>query len=165
MYNVVTVMNNNAVEIKRLQATMEADPVVGRLMDAAETVEDMYKVAKRYVQIKMEDFRQTFNEAMDYLKGSKVQLDDEVMECVAGGFSWSKFWNVVKKVAISAVVVAAVVGACVVTGGVAGAVGGAIVGAVTATGAAAGATAGMVGGMLTGAALSGYHIYKGVKGE
>ena len=135
MYNVALVMKDRAAaaEIRNLQAYMEADPVVNRMMDAAETVEDMYEVAKRYIQIKFEDFRQAFNEAMDYLKGSKVELDDDVMECVAGGFSWGGLWNTLKKVAVAVAVGVAVVGACVVTGGVAGAVLGATVGAIAGT--------------------------------
>ena len=165
MYNVALVMKDRATaaEIKNLQAYMEADTVANKLMEAAETVEDMYEVAKRYIQIKFEDFRQVFNEAMDYFKGSKVELDDEVMECVAGGFSWSKLWNTVKKVAIAAAVGVAVVGACVVTGGVAGAVLGATVGAIAGTGVAAGATTGLIGGMIGGGLLSTYNIYKGAK--
>ncbi len=165
MYNVALVMKDRtaAAEIRNLQAYMEADTVVNKMMEAAETVEDMYEVAKRYIQIKFEDFRQVFNDAMDYFKGSKVELDDEVMECVAGGFSWGKFWNTFKKVAIAVAVGVVVVGASVVTAGVAGAVVGAAVGAVTTAGAAAGATTGLVGGMIGGALLSTYHMYKGAK--
>ncbi len=165
MYNVALVMKDRtaAAEIRNLQAYMEADTVVNKLMEAAETVEDMYEVAKRYIQIKFEDFRQAFNEAMDYLKGSKVELDDDIMECVAGGFSWGGLWNTLKKVAVAVAVGAVVVGACVVTGGVAGAVLGATVGAIAGTGVAAGATTGIIGGMITGGVLSAYNIYKGAK--
>ncbi len=167
MYNVAAVMNDSVAvaEIKRFQATMEADPVVGRLMEAAETVEDMYKVAKRYIQIKFEDFHQIFNEAMDYFKGSKVELDDEVMECVVGG-RW-KGWKIFKKIAMVAVAAAIAVGvvaAAAVTGGVAcglvGAAGafvhGFVTGSAITVGAALTSTAavgGAVGGAVAGAAL------------
>ncbi len=164
MYNVAAVMNDSVAvaEIKRFQATMEADPVVGRLMEAAETVEDMYKVAKRYIQIKFEDFHQIFNEAMDYFKGSKVELDDEVMECVVGG-RW-KGWKIFKKIAIAAAIAVGVVAAAALTGGVAGGLVGAagayvsgwVAGSAITVGAALTSTAavgGAVGGAVAGAAL------------
>ncbi len=164
MYNVAAVMNDSVAvaEIKRFQATMEADPVVGRLMEAAETVEDMYKVAKRYIQIKFEDFHQIFNEAMDYFKGSKVELDDEVMECVVGG-RW-KGWKIFKKIAIAAAIAVGVVAAAALTGGIAGGLVGAagayvsgwVAGSAITVGAALTSTAavgGAVGGAVAGAAL------------
>ena len=163
MYNVAAVMNDSVAvaEIKKLQAAMEADTVVGKLMDAAESVEDMYEVAKRYIQIKFEDFCQVFNETMDYLKGSKVELDDGTMECVVGGFSWRGLWNGVKKVAIAAAIGVAVVTVSAVTAGAAGAVIGAAAATIASTSVTTGALTGMglcgIGGIL----LSTRKMYEG----
>ena len=163
MYNVAAVMNDEAAaaEIKKLQAAMEADPVVGKLMDAAETVEDMYEVAKRYVEIKLEDFRELFSEAMDYFKGSKVELDDEVMECVAGGASWGGFWKVFKKVAVAAAIGLAVGAVCVATGGAAGAALGALGAYVAGSSVAGAAAGGFVTGAVTATCLGTYNMVKG----
>ena len=68
MMNMAMAMENADVrqQSKELLAKLEADPVVNGMMEAAETIEDMYEVAKRYVTMKLEDFRQLFEEAMDY---------------------------------------------------------------------------------------------------
>lgn len=138
---------------KELLAKLEADPVINGLMEAAETIEDMYEIAKRYVTMKLEDFRQLFEEAMDYYKGTKVELDDDTMEYVVGG-SWKSFWNTFKKVALTAVIVAGVGLLCAVTAGAAAAgvaaVAAVATGTAVGTAAATGAVTGAIGGAVAG---------------
>lgn len=155
MMNMAMAMENADVrqQSQELLAKLEADPVINGLMEAAETIEDMYEIAKRYVTMKLEDFRQMFEEAMDYYKGTKVELDDDTMEYVVGG-SWKSFWEGFKKVALVAVIAVGVGLACAATAGAAAA-GIATVGAVvagTAVGSAAvtGAVTGAIGGAAAG---------------
>lgn len=155
MMNMAMAMENADVrqQSKELLAKLEADPVVNGLMEAAETIEDMYEIAKRYVTMKLEDFRQLFEEAMDYYKNAKVELDDDTMEYVVGG-SWKSFWKTFKKVALTAVIVAGVGLACAATGGLAGAgigvAGAYVTGAALGSAAATGAVTGAIGGAVAG---------------
>ncbi|MGM9579793.1 MAG: hypothetical protein ACI3U2_00995 [Anaerovibrio sp.] len=129
---------------------MESDPVTARIMDAAETVEEMYEAARRYVNVKFEDFKRYFNEAMGCYE-AKMELSDDDMELVVGG-SWKSFWQKTKKFLLSATVIVS----CALGGAVVGAIGGAVVGlgeggpAGAAVGAAVGAVAGIVGGVKLG---------------
>lgn len=155
MMNMAMAMENADVrqQSKELLAKLEADPVINGLMEAAETIEDMYEIAKRYVTMKLEDFRQLFEEAMDYYKGTKVELDDDTMEYVVGG-SWKSFWNTFKKVALTAVIVAGVGLLCAVTAGAAAAgvaaVAAVATGTAVGTAAATGAVTGAIGGAVAG---------------
>ena len=155
MMNMAMAMENADVrqQSQELLAKLEADPVINSLMEAAETIEDMYEIAKRYVTVKLEDFRQLFEEAMDYYKGAKVELDDDTMEYVVGG-SLKSFWKTFKKVALAAVIVAGVGLACAVTGGLAGAgiaaAGAAFAGTAVGTAAVTGAATGAIGGAVMG---------------
>ena len=155
MMNMAMAMENADVrqQSKELLAKLEADPVVNGMMEAAETIEDMYEIAKRYVTMRLEDFRQLFEEAMDYYKGAKVELDDDTMEYVVGG-SWKSFWNTFKKVALTAVIVAGVGLLCAVTAGAAAAgvaaVAAVATGTAVGTAAATGAVTGAIGGAVAG---------------
>ncbi len=112
-------------------AAMEENPAVKKLMDAAETLEDMYHVVKEYLAIKLEDFKVLFDKTVDYFKETKAALSDDVLDNVVGG----GFWNFVAKwkkqllastILVGAVVEGALIGAAI--GGGPGAVCGAFVG-------------------------------------
>ncbi len=119
--------------VARLQEMMEENPAVKKLMDAAQTVEDMYEVAKAYIEVKLEDFKVLWNKTVDYFKESKAALPDEVMDSVVGGWSISGFFNKWKKeiiattIAVGCMVGGIVIGAAL--GGWVGAAAGAVAGA------------------------------------
>ena len=106
--------------VAKVQEAMEANPAFNKVMEAVKTVEDMYEVAKAYVKMKYEDFKVLANKTMEYYKNSKVELKDETMDYVVGGWSFSGFWNKYKKVIIATAIIAAV---SVVTAGVGAAIG------------------------------------------
>ena len=110
--------------VAKVQEAMEANPAFNKVMEAVKTVEDMYEVAKAYVKMKYEDFKVLANKTMEYYRNSKVELKDETMDYVVGGWSFSGFWNKYKKVIIATAIVAA---AAIVTGGIGAAVGPALV--------------------------------------
>ena len=143
--------NQSAAE--QLKAALEANPAVSQMMEAAQSVEEMYDSVKEYISLKLEDFKVLFDKAIEYFKGPKVALEDDMMECVAGGWSISNFWNKYKKTICAAVVVAgmAVVGAA--AGAVVGATAVVLAGASLAVGVTAGATVGGVVGAVVGGVL------------
>lgn len=136
-------IEQNGAKVQEMLQKMEADPITSRIMEAAETVEDMYEAAKRYISIKLDEFKELFDEALGYYD-KKTKLSDEDMEMIVGG-SWSDIWNKCKKVALAAVVVVGVVALSAATAGVAAGVIGAAAGAAGAVAAAA------VGGTTTAA--------------
>ena len=111
--------------LDKIWEMVEANPVSMKLLEAAQTVEDMYEIAKEYVAIKFSDFKVLFDKTVDYFKEPKTALSDEVMDSVVGGgfFDW---WNENKHgilrvtILVGCVVAGAAIGAA--TGGVAGAV-------------------------------------------
>lgn len=119
--------------VARLQDLMEANPAVKKLMEAAQTVEDMYEIAKEYIEVKLEDFKVLWNKTVDYFKESKTALPDEMMDSVVGGWSFSGFFNKWKKeiiattIAVGCMAAGIVVGAAL--GGWVGAAAGALAGA------------------------------------
>ena len=125
--DIAAIMENEAFKEveEKLTEKMEENPVVTKLMEAAQTVEDAYQVVKEYVTVKLEDFKVLFDRTVNYFRESKTALSDEVMEAVVGGGWFSDFWNNHKKQIIRACVIigAGVVGAAVgvLTGGAAGA--------------------------------------------
>ncbi len=96
--------NKNAVE--QIRAAFESNPAVSQMLDAAQSVEDMYEAIKEYFSLKLEDFKVMYDKAVDFLKSPKAKLEDDVMECVIGG-SWSSVWNGFKKTACAVAVVTA----------------------------------------------------------
>lgn len=148
--------NQNAVE--QLKAAIESNSTVNKLMEAAQTVEEMYAAVKDYVSLKLDDFKILFDKAVDYIKGPKVKLEDEMMECVVGGFSFSSLWNKYKKTICAVAVVAGLAIVGVATGAVVGVTAGFLAGAATlAVGGTIGGTVGGVIGALVGGGLE-YHI-------
>ncbi len=142
MSEAITVENVNVAQIMSVEGTHEAvdkmvaiieeNPVTKKLMEAAETLEDMYAVTKEYMEMKFEDFKVLFNKTVDYFKESKTELPDEVMDNVVGGWSLGSFVNKWKRqiiatcILLEGVATGVLVGAAV--GGPAGAVAGAFVG-------------------------------------
>ena len=90
--------NQSAAE--QLKAALEANPAVSQMMEAAQSVEEMYDSVKEYISLKLEDFKVLFDKTIEYFKGPKVALEDEMMECVVGGWSFSNFWNKYKKTSV-----------------------------------------------------------------
>lgn len=106
--------NQNAAG--QVMAAFESNPVVSQMLDAAQSIEDMYEAIKEYIGLKLEDFKVICNKTIDFLKGPKAKLDDDTMELVVGGFSCASAWNGFKK----AVCAVAVISAMAVVGGAAG---------------------------------------------
>ncbi len=152
--NVAEVMsheeNQNAVE--QLKAAMEANPVVSQMMEAAQSVEEMYASVKEYISMKLEDFKVLFDKTIEFFKGPKVQLEDDMMECVVGGWSFSNFWNKYKRAICATVVVAGVALIGAATGAVVGATAVVLAGTSMVTGVSVGATIGGVIGAIGGGA-------------
>lgn len=150
--NIAEMMSNqeNQSAAEKLQAAMEANPVLSQLMDAAQTVDDMYQVVKECVAIKIEDFRILMDKTINYFKGDKVKLDDELLDCVDGGGWFGDFWNKHKRTICAVVVVAgmAVLGAA--AGAVIGVTACVLAGTGLATGGCVGAAVGGVIGAVTG---------------
>lgn len=159
--DMATVMHNenfNDQLAAQLQE-MENNPVVSKLLEAAQTVEDMYNIAKGYFEITFEKFQTMYEEATNYFKQDKVELADDTMEAVVGGVP--KWLKKLGKIALATVIVVGVVAACAATAGAAGAavgaLGGYVVGTFGATAAsvAAGVTVGAsVAGMAAGGAAT-----------
>ena len=166
MMNVAVAMENVGAreQAQEILAELQTNPATNALMEAAKTVEDMYEVAKSYVDMSLEAFQNTFEAAMDYYNDSKQELDDDTMECIVGG-SWSSAWNTFKKAALVTVIVVGVIGACVATGGLAGAALGATGACVAGTSVAAAATAGATTGVISGYALGAYNMIKELSKE
>lgn len=153
---------------------MENNPVISKLLEAAETIEQAYEIAKHYVDMTFDKFSQLYEEAKNFYQEAKMELSDDTMENIVGGRP--KWLNMLRKIALATAIVAGVILACAFTAGVAG-------GAVAAAGAAAtiaaggtvemgviGATAigcatGAVGGAIAGGVYTGKGIYQGSKGK
>ena len=145
--------NQSAAE--QLKAALEANPAVSQMMEAAQSVEEMYDSVKEYISLKLEDFKVLFDKTIEYFKGPKVALEDEMMECVVGGWSFSNFWNKYKKTICAVVVVAGMA----VLGAAAGAVIGVTAAVLAGTTMVTGGTIGAVGGAIV-SGIAGGLIYK-----
>ena len=114
MAEAVTVENISVAEVMDCEGVQEAtgklldsmkkNPAVAKLLDAAETVEDAYEVAKNYIKMKLEDFKVIFDKAVDYFKESKAELSDEILDSVVGG-SLGSWWNKWKTAVIATAIV------------------------------------------------------------
>ncbi len=129
------VANEDAAQAtERVKSALEADPEVSVLVKAAETVEDVYEIIKKYSKATLAQVKVLFDKTVDYFKETKAELSDETLDNVVGGWSFSSWWNKNKADIIgwTIVGVACVVGLAVgaVTGGVGGAAMGLAVGAV-----------------------------------
>lgn len=135
MEKVLTVENvsvEKAVNFEGAQEAMDkiwdavkANPVSMKLLEAAQTVEDMYEIAKEYVEIKLSDFKVLFDKTVDFFREPKTELPDEVMDSVVGGgfFDWfreNKDGILRTTIFVGCIIAGAAIGAA--TGGVAGAI-------------------------------------------
>ncbi len=133
-----------AEKVDQFVAALDENPAVKKLLDAAQSVEDVYHIAKDYIQMKLEDFKILFEKTVAYFKNEKAALPDEVMEDVVGGWSFSEWWNKWKRpIVASSILVGCVVGGALI-GGALGGGPGAVVGAFT--------------GLIVGAVASGTYM-------
>ncbi len=147
---VAEILNNEKASeaMEEVKELIHSDPEAMAMMEKAETVEDMYTVFKKFISVPLEAFKTLFHSVADYFKNDKVELSDETMDAVVGGWSWSVFWKANRERVLMSVALVAVVGLGI-TGIGAGV--GALIGcfatatAATGTGAAIGAA---VGGVL-----------------
>ncbi len=117
MFNAKELMANpgagEAMDLVR--ETLESNEETNALFKAAHSIEDVYELAKKFVVIEFEKFKEVCESMMDYFQEDKAVLNDEVLDNVAGG-AWglSKFWN--------NVVVGTILGVCAVAGAALGTV-------------------------------------------
>ena len=130
--NIAAIMESEAGKKAEAKLTevMESNPVVSKLVKAAETVEDAYQIAKEYFTMKFEEFKVLFDRTVNYFKESKAELSDEVLDNVVGGWSFSGFWNEYKEKIIKTAFVVACAAAGVAIGVMTGGLGGALLGGV-----------------------------------
>ncbi len=121
---------------------LEANPVTQKLMETAQTVEDMFQIVKNYAKVKLEEFKVIWDKTVNYFKEEKAALADEMLDNVVGGWSFSSFWNKWKKPILAAAIVVGCTVAGVVVGAATAGLGGAAIGA--AVGAGIGALAAYV---------------------
>ncbi len=122
MFNARELMANpgagEAMELVR--ETLESNEETNALFKAAHSIEDVYELAKNFVVMEFEKFKEVCESMMDYFKEDKAALNDEVLDNVAGGsfglggWGLSKFWN--------NVVVGTIIGVCTVAGAALGTV-------------------------------------------
>ena len=88
-------MANETVHQKMdtLVEAMEKDPVMMKLAEAAQTVEDMYEITKSFIQVTFEDFKKVFHQVADYFSSDKAVLSDDILDDVVGGWSLSSWFG------------------------------------------------------------------------
>ncbi len=124
---------------EKIESIITADPKMSALMQAAETVEDVYEIVKKFAKVTLEQLKVLFQKTVDYYQQTKAALADELLDNVVGG-SFSSWWSEHKR----AVIGWTIFGACVVGGIIAGAIAAGPIGAV----------AGAIGGVATGASVA-----------
>lgn len=82
MMNAAVAMENVEAreQAQEILTRIQANPAVNALVETAETAEDMYEVAKRYIDMNREEFRNAFEAAMNYYNNTKQELDEDTME-------------------------------------------------------------------------------------
>ena len=170
-----TAMNNslsiavNFKDDKKRQAFTDAMEMLQRDADAmaafeqATNLKEAYEALKKYCQLSFDEYEKLCNAYMEQLKESAAklvedrELNEDELDMVAGGWSWSSFWKGVATVALCAAIVVAGAATCgAVAAGVA-AVASVAMGVSVISGAAAGVAAlggAAIGGFLTGVALT-----------
>ncbi len=88
-------MENEEIKqgMDNLVAAMEKDAATMKLAEAAETVEDLYQITKRFVQMTFEDFKKVFRLVADYFTADKTEIADEILDDVVGGWSLSGWFK------------------------------------------------------------------------
>lgn len=97
--NVAEMMSYGEIQeaVEELKATLESNPAVGQMIDAAQSLEEMYESMKDYIGMKLEDFKVVFHKAVAFVTGPKTKLEDDMMESVAGGSTYLKDYRDFKK--------------------------------------------------------------------
>ncbi len=88
-------------KVEEIQKILENDAVIGKLMDAAQGIQDAYEIVKKFVTVKYETFKALCMDVLDYFNEDKVALTDETMDAVVGGGFFGDLWNKCKKVVVS----------------------------------------------------------------
>lgn len=146
-------------DLQNFQEHLESLPEIRPLMEAAKSIEDAYEVAKKFVTVKYEIFKQMCMDALGYFAEDKMTLADATLDEVVGGSNWfTECWEKCK----GTVITVAVMGVCVVAGAVGGAVIGCGLGGFA--GMAAGAAVGTFAGVAVGVGiLSAIHYATGIE--
>ncbi len=100
----------SAEAMAKVKEMMDSDPEVKSQVEKAETEEDMYSVFKKFISMPIEAFKKLFHSVTEYFKADKVELSDETMDAVVGGWSFGQFWNAYKERIIGGVIVIAAAG-------------------------------------------------------
>ena len=111
--------NQNALE--QMKAALDANPALSHMVYAAQSIEEMYESLKEYMSLKLEDFKVVFAKAFAYIVPAKTRLDDDMMDCVAGGDGYLKSWNDLKKNIKKSVICAAILAGLLIIGAATGA--------------------------------------------
>ncbi len=88
-------------KVEEIQKILENDSVIGKLMEAAQGIQDAYEIVKKFVTVKYETFKALCMDVLDYFNEDKVALTDETMDAVVGGGFFGDLWNKCKKVVVS----------------------------------------------------------------
>ena len=88
-------------KVEEIQKILENDSVIGKLMEAAQGIQDAYEIVKKFVTVKYETFKALCMDVLDYFNEDKVALSDETMDAVVGGGFFGDLWNKYKKVVVS----------------------------------------------------------------
>lgn len=130
--------------LNKMRVALDADEEAARIMENADSIDDLYTVVSRYIKVRFEDFRKALESTVEHLSRPKTMLSDDMLECVTAAGIWNFLKNNWKTVVLGTVGVAlAATGIGVIVAGVAG------------TTIIAGGTIGAVGfGCLSGAACS-----------
>lgn len=147
--DVAGILSSEGVDkkVEQVKDILESVPEVNVLMKAAETVEDVYEIVKKFSKATFEQVKEIFEQAVDYYKQFKAVLTDEILDNVVGGWSFSSWWNKNKADIIGGAIFATCVIGGVIIGACTGGLGGAVVGA--AAGLVIGAAAGGAAGLIT----------------
>ncbi len=114
--------------VEKVTAVLKADPEVGALVKAANSIEDVYEIVKKFSKATFEQVKVIFQKTVDYFHESKAELSDAVLDNVVGGWSLSSWWNKSKAEVIGVAVWVACIGIGVAVGACTGGLGGALVG-------------------------------------
>lgn len=119
---------------EKLEEIMAADPEISSMIDASKSVEDVFDVVKKFINITINEFKVVFQKTVDWFNKDKAVVPDEMLDSVAGGGFWGNLWDKIKKpvVAVGIIVscTAAGIGLGAAFGGFLGAPVGGVVGLV-----------------------------------
>ncbi len=148
--NVAEILENekSAEGLEKVKEVLDSDPEVSALVKAAESIEDVYEIVKKFSKATFEQVKVIFQKTVDYFKEAKAELSDEVLDSVVGGWSLSSWWKKNKKDIIGGAVWVACIGIGIAVGACTAGLGGALIGGCV--GVVGGAVAGGVAYAVTG---------------